>query len=554
MAGKLTDVLVEKKLITAQQFAEAHKIQEKTRQFIGTILLTKGWIGPDALLETLGQYYQLPWMRLTKVQISPQAVAEVPLKIASHYKIMPLKLQDSILTVAISNPQDVRVMDELRVTLKQRFRIEPVIATEDDILQAQTQHYGLGAETVSEILSDRAKQGATSGQAPEDDAIQEIDREDAEDASVVKLVNQLILEAHNRRATDIHLEPFRGKIRLRYRIDGMLHNVDVPPTMRQLFPAIISRIKVLSNLNIVERRLPQDGRSSVKIGEQKIDLRVAVLPTPAGESVVIRILPNHMLLGLEDLGFRPEDLARLHKVIQKPHGLIFVTGPTGSGKTTTLYACLKTINTEACKIITVEDPIEYELDGATQVQVKPQISFGFAEALRSLLRHDPDVMMVGEVRDLETVELTVRIALTGHLVFSTMHTNDAVSALVRLTDMGVDPYLIVSSVECIIGQRLVRLLCKHCKPQKVGDMITRGEGCDRCSHTGFLGRSAIYEFLFMTPQVRELILKKAPLDQVRRKAQEQGMRSMREDGMDRVKQGLTSVDEILRVTQEDDER
>ena len=549
MAGKIGDILVEKKLVTQAQLAEALTIQDKDHVFLGTVLLAKGWVKPEQLLPLMGDHYHLPWVRLRDVQVSKKAVAEVPSKIALHYRIMPITLENSTLTVAIANPQDVRVVDEVRVALKQRYRIEPIIATEEDIQEALKQAYGFGADTVSDILTDRLKNGSAAEVI--DDKIEDIEKL-AEDASVVKLVNQLILEAHTRRATDIHLEPYRGKVRLRYRIDGLLHGVDVPAAIRSLFPAIISRVKVISNLNIVERRLPQDGRASVKIGDQKIDLRVAVLPTPAGESIVIRILPNQMLMDLKELGFRPEDLAGLLRVVQKPHGLIFVTGPTGSGKTTTLYACLKTINTEERKIITVEDPIEYELDGATQVQVKPQIGLSFAEALRSLLRHDPDVMMVGEVRDLETVELTVRIALTGHLVFSTLHTNDAISALVRLMDMGVDPYLIASSVECIVGQRLVRLLCTACRVKGSDGTYQRGPGCDSCTHTGFHGRTAIYEFLFLNQAIRSLILQKAPLDQIRKKAAETGMRTMREDGMDRVKAGLTTVDEIIRVTQEDE--
>ncbi|MBI2496276.1 MAG: type II/IV secretion system protein, partial [Candidatus Omnitrophica bacterium] len=389
----------------------------------------------------------------------------------------------------------------------------------------------------------------------EDDAVEDLEQL-AQEASVVNLVNQLILEAHHRRATDIHLEPYRGKVTLRYRIDGMLHEVDVPPTIRQLFPAIISRVKVLSTLNIVERRLPQDGRASVKVGEEKLDLRISVLPTPTGESVVIRILPNHMLLDLMELGFREVDLKLIATIIRKPHGLIFVTGPTGSGKTTTLYACLKTINSQERKLITIEDPIEYELEGVTQVHVNPQIGLTFARGLRSMLRHDPNVMMVGEVRDLETAELAIRIALTGHLVLSTLHTNDATGGITRLMDMGIDPYLIVSSVECILAQRLVRLLCPSCKervPSGRSDVewVYQGRGCKACRRAGFLGRTAIYEFFLMSQPIKELILRKASADDIRRAAVELGMRTMREDGWEKVTAGLTTLDEILRVTQDE---
>jgi len=302
--------------------------------------------------------------------------------------------------------------------------------------------------------------------------------------------------------------------------------------------------------------MPQDGRASVKVGDEKLDLRISVLPTPGGESVVIRILPNRMLLGLSDLGFRNEDMKILDSIIQKPHGIIFVTGPTGSGKTTTLYACLKTINTAERKIITIEDPVEYELEGVAQVQINSQIGLTFAQGLRSMLRHDPDVMMVGEVRDMETAELAIRIALTGHMVFSTLHTNDAVGGVTRLMDMGIDPYLIACSVECILGQRLVRMLCPSCKEQTTvgmpdGQQGYRAKGCSACYKTGYLGRMNIYEFFIMSQPIRDLILRKESGDAIRRVAIELGMQSMREDGWEKVKAGLTTLDEVLRVTQEE---
>jgi type II secretory ATPase GspE/PulE/Tfp pilus assembly ATPase PilB-like protein len=337
----------------------------------------------------------------------------------------------------------------------------------------------------------------------------------------------------------------------------VLRTVEVPPTIRQLLTAILSLVKVLSELNIVERRLPQDGRASVLVGEQKLDLRISVLPTPSGESVVIRILPNQMLLQLKDLGFRREDYDRLAHLILQPHGLIFVTGPTGSGKTTSLYAMLTTINTEQRKIITIEDPVEYEMEGVTQVQIHPQIGLTFAQGLRSMLRHDPDVMMVGEVRDYETAELAIRIALTGHLVFSTLHTNDSASAATRLLDMGVDPYLIVSSIKCFVAQRLVRLLCPHCKIEVIpaAKNLTRmykAQGCDKCQRTGFFGRRAIYEILPMTEPVKDLIMIRSSADAIWRKAIEGGMRTMQEDGWEKVQEGVTTLEEVARVTQADE--
>jgi type II secretory ATPase GspE/PulE/Tfp pilus assembly ATPase PilB-like protein len=455
--------------------------------------------------------------------------------------------------VAIHNPQDVKLIDELGSALQQRYTIEPVLATEEDIANAIKTSYGVGAETISTLVKE---QGVSLHLEAAEGAIEDIEQLST-DASVVKLVNQLILEAHHRRATDIHFEPYRDKVRLRYRIDGVLHNVDMPPTIRQLFPAILSRVKVLSNLNIMERRLPQDGRASVKVGNEKLDLRLSVLPTPSGESVVIRILPNRMLLELKELGFRQDDLDLLARIVSAPHGLIFVTGPTGSGKTTTLYAMLNTINTDARKIVTIEDPVEYEMEGITQVQINPPIGLTFAQGLRSMLRHDPDVMMVGEVRDMETAELAIRIALTGHLVFSTLHTNDAASGVTRLIDMGVEPYLIVSSVSCFIAQRLVRVLCPHCKEETRSERkefarVFRARGCDQCQRSGFFGRTAIYELLPMTEPMKDLVMQRASSDVIWRKAIELGMRTLQQDGWEKVQEGLTTPDEVLRVTQEDE--
>ncbi len=553
--NKLGQLLIKRGLLTEDQLLEAMQQQAVTSRFLGAIILDRRWVEADQLLRVLSEQYRMPSIRLTEDTVQRAAVDAVPLKIALHYKVMPVELHNSTLRVAIANPQDVQLSSDVRTALQEKFAIETVLATGEDIGNAIKKFYGVGAETISKLVKDQ-QEGALRLEAVGEPALEDIEQL-ATDASVVKLVNQLILEAHHRRATDIHLEPYRGKVRLRYRIDGVLRNVDVPPAIRQLFPAILSRVKVLSNLNIMERRLPQDGRASVKVGEEKLDLRISVLPTPSGESVVVRILPNRMLLELKDLGFRKEDLDRLTRLVAAPHGLLFVTGPTGSGKTTTLYAMLKTINTDARKIITIEDPVEYELEGVTQVQVNPPIGLTFAQGLRSMLRHDPDVMMVGEVRDLETAELAIRIALTGHLVFSTLHTNDAASGVTRLIDMGIDPYLIVSSVECFIAQRLVRLLCPHCKveerqPTRGLRRAFRAQGCDRCQQTGFYGRSAIYEFVPMSEPIKDLVMAKASADAIWRKAIELGMRTMQQDGWGKVQEGLTTADEVLRVTQEDE--
>jgi type II secretory ATPase GspE/PulE/Tfp pilus assembly ATPase PilB-like protein len=548
---KLSQLLLDQRLVTDAQLAEALDRQKREGRFFGTILVERGWISSDRLMEVLSTYYQIPLVRLEDVTVDPRAVASIPLKIALHYQVMPLMAHNSMLRVAISNPHNVQLLDDLRLALQQRYTIEPVLATAEDILRAVKKYYGMGAETVNRILTERPAAEALA--SPGEEALEDIEQL-ASEASVMKLVNQLILEAHRRRATDIHLEPYRGKVKLRYRIDGMLHQVDLPPAIHQLFPAIVSRVKVLSNLDIVERRLPQDGRASVKVGEEKLDLRISALPTPSGQSIVIRILPNQMLLDLHDLGFREDDQKMLEMTLKKSHGLLVVTGPTGSGKTTTLYACVKAINAEERKIITIEDPIEYELEGVTQVPVSPAIGLTFAQGLRSMLRHDPNVMMVGEIRDIETAELAIRAALTGHLVLSTLHTNDAAGGITRLMDMGIDPYLITSSVECIIGQRLVRLLCASCKEPVAANHPEQGyrrRGCKTCHQTGFHGRSAIYEFFLMSQPIKELVLQKASADAIRKTAIELGMRTMREDGLGKVKTGQTTLDEILRVTQED---
>lgn len=558
MASKLSteqfrEILSKRKWVSEKQMEELLEEEALTHAPLNTILLKRGWLNSEQVGQILAELYHLPFVRLRETKISREAIGRVPLKLALHFKVMPIEWKGSALTIALANPQDVRILDELRLALKQPVTISPIVATEEDILLAMKKHYGVGAETIDQILAARGIRAAL----PEamDEVVEDIEQL-ADDASVVKLVNQLILEAHHRRATDIHLEPYRGKVRLRYRVDGMLHDADVAPAIRQLFPAIVSRIKVISNLNLVERRLPQDGRASVKIGEEKLDLRISVLPASLGESVVIRILPNRMLLDLQEMGYREDDLKILRAAIQKPYGLVFVTGPTGSGKTTTLYACLKVMNTKERKIVTIEDPIEYELEGITQVNVNPQIGLSFANGLRSMLRHDPNVMMVGEVRDTETAELAVRIALTGHLVLSTLHTNDATGGITRLMDMGIDPYLIASSVECIIAQRLVRLLCSSCK-EKVRsgrsdvEWLYKASGCEACHHSGFLGRTAIYEFFLMAQPIRDGVVRKASADEIRRMAVEQGMQTMREDGWSKVKAGLTSLDEVLRVTQDE---
>jgi general secretion pathway protein E len=468
-----------------------------------------------------------------------------------------------VLEVAVAYPLDIKTMDEVRTQVGSD--IEVFLASASEIADGLKQYYGLAADTLERIHSE----SGAPGEPPAPSSFEKV--EDIEklagDASVIKLVNQIILDAYRKRATDIHIEPFREGMALRYRIDGVLYDANVATDISRYMNAIISRIKIMSNLNIVERRLPQDGRAIVRVQEQMLDLRISTIPTPFGESVVIRILPTHMLFSLEKLGLSSGDLRIFEDLIRKPHGIVFVTGPTGSGKTTTLYAALSCINTKDRKIITIEDPIEYEMAGITQIQVQPEIGLDFARGLRSILRHDPDVIMVGEVRDLETAEIAIRVALTGHLVFSTLHTNDAASGVTRLLDIGVEPYLLASSVEAFIAQRLIRTICPDCKyedksiPQELRELIRqelgldsisavkvyRGRGCTACNFTGFFGRTAIYEVMRIEDSVRGLILKKAPADQIKKAAVAAGMHLLRQDGWEKVLQGVTTPEEVFKV-------
>ncbi len=536
---------------------------------LSTLLIRKGVVGEYPILKILSKKLNIPHIRLKTVSIDKAVIDRIPLKIASYYKFMPVKFENGVVTIAVSYPIDTSTQDEIRIHVG--HPIEIVLAGESDIIETLQTHYGLAADTIHKIIA-RTPAGAEAASQPVTESIEDIEKL-AEEESVVKLVNQIISEAYKRRASDIHIEPYRGKVRLRYRIDGVLHNAPVPAEIVHFYSAILSRMKIMANLNIIERRLPQDGRAIVKVQDQILDLRVSSVPTPYAESLVIRLLPTKMLFSLEKLGLSARDINIFQDLIEKPHGIVFVTGPTGSGKTTTLYTCLSTINTDKSKIITIEDPIEYEMDGITQMQVMPEVGLNFATALRSVLRHDPDVIMVGEVRDLETAEIAIRVALTGHLVFSTLHTNDAASGIIRLIDIGIEPYLIASSVEAFIAQRLLRLNCPHCKSEDtsvtkemktriVNDLglkspeelkFYRGKGCQECNATGFLGRQAIYEILLIDDVIKEMILNRVASGEIKKAAMQRGMRTLRQDGWQKVMDGLTTPEEILNLTQKDSE-
>ena len=557
----LGELLLAQHLITAEQLDAALIEQKKTGDFLGTVLLRLGYLNEAQLYPVLSKQLGVRYVKIDQLKINAPLLKKVPAKFACHYKFMPLELKGKTLTVGVADPLDMHVLDDIKLLLG--YEVIPVLSSEQDVLDAIQKHYGIGAETVEKIIAETEKEPASArvGQKTEDvGAIME-------DASIIKFVNEILLQAYKDRATDIHIEPFEDELKIRYRIDGVLYNAAVPSTLKHLQSTIVSRIKIMSNLNIAEKRLPQDGRIKIRIGGEDLDLRVSILPTPHGESVDIRVLSSLMLYSLENLGLLKKNHDILEEMIKKPHGIIFVTGPTGSGKTTTLYACLSKINSNEKKILTIEDPIEYQIKGITQIQVLPKIGLDFAAGLRSMLRHDPDIMMVGEVRDYETAEITIRVSLTGHLVFSTLHTNDASGAVTRLLDMGIEPYLAASSVECIIAQRLVRLICNKCRhelaanpeiakelgmpPQAArGVKIYKGKGCEECKFTGYKGRTAIYEILVVNEEIRDLVLKRASADQIKKKAISMGMKTLRHDGWEKIKMGLTTPSEVIRVSEE----
>ena len=556
-------LLIQRGLLTIGQLEQALIEQEKSGGLIGSILIKSGLIEEETFYNILSEQLGVKYLKLKNAKITPATIEAIPAKFATHYKLIPIDISEDTITVATSDPLDIHTLDDLQLLLKKE--IKTVLASEREIVDAIKKHYGVGAETIEKITPAAGQEQSASVQAQ----ITEDIVTSAEDSSIIKFVNQILHEACKDRATDIHIEPYEDDLLIRYRIDGVLYDTKIPPNIKNFQGAIISRIKIMANLNIAERRLPQDGRIKVKVANEELDLRVSILPTPFGEAVVIRLLSSNVFLGLERLGLLKRDLEILERLIKIPHGIIFVTGPTGSGKTTTLYASLSKINDREKKIITIEDPIEYQMKGIIQVQVYPKIDLTFSQGLRSMLRHDPDIMMVGEVRDYETAEITIRVALTGHLVFSTLHTNDAAGGITRLVDMGIEPFLVASSVNAFIAQRLVRVICPECKEEMGADKglikefdissadisklkICKVKGCESCKHTGYKGRTAIYEILVVTDQIRELILKRASSGQIKKKAISLGMRTLRQDGWEKILMGVTTPEEVIRVTQQEE--
>lgn len=514
-------------------------------------------VSEELFLQRLAAALNWPYLDLARLGISQETQKRISTKVAFQYSVLPVSFEKGTLLVAVSNPFDTGLLQA--VEFDARCPIQFGLAPRAEIEKALKKYYGVGAATLDEIAKDEPLELLVS----EDKEITEGDQE----ASVIKFVNQIIWEAYKDRATDIHFEPAEDELRIRYRIDGILHQTPMPPQLKRYQAALISRIKVMSGMNIAEKRLPQDGRINVRIKGEELDIRVSTVPTVYGESVSLRLLTRgKIFLSLDKLGFSPAEEQAIREIIVKPHGIFLVTGPTGSGKSTSLYAFLSTINSVHKRIITIEEPVEYELKGINQIAVRSDIGLTFAMGLRHILRQDPNVIMVGEIRDLETAEIAIRAALTGHLVFSTLHTNDAPSAFTRLIDMGIEPFLVASSVEAVMAQRLVRTICPHCKvEQKVeADYLRRigfpeheiatakfwrGAGCEDCRELGYQGRMGIYELLILNENVRPLILNRAPSSTIAQRAMEGGMRTLRTDGWNKVRAAQTTIEEVLRVTQ-----
>ncbi len=555
----LEQLLIEQGRITQDDLRKVKRLQQERGERLERLLLDLGFISEEDLLPLLSAYLGVETIHRRDFPTAPLPLGSLNLKFLKHAKVLPLAQTNGTLTVAMSDPADYYTIQSLE--LATGLQIEPRLARERDVLEALETIYGGG----------NAAGGASAETTDTELEVFSDDEEDvnhlrdlASEAPVIRFVNLLISRAVEQRASDIHIEPFENELKVRYRIDGVLHDVEAPA--RRLQAAIVSRVKIMSKLNIAERRLPQDGRIKLRLMGREIDLRVSTLPTLYGESVVLRILDrSSIVVTLGSLGFPEDTLAQFDRLITKPYGMILVTGPTGSGKTTTLYGALDKINSPDKKLITIEDPVEYQLLGVNQIHVKPQIGLTFANGLRSIVRQDPDVIMVGEIRDAETAEIAIQAALTGHLVFSTLHTNDAAGAVSRLLEMGVEDYLLASSLLGVLAQRLVRKVCEKCRRSAEitptvqrelgGDgtpvQVYEGTGCEDCAQTGYRGRSGIFELLLVNDVIRPLILKRSSADMIKDAGVQQGMRTLREDGWHKVRTGVTTVAEVVRVTQEE---
>jgi type IV pilus assembly protein PilB len=560
-----TEILVRRGVIGADQLKEAHRMDTVA---IEEALVKLGYTDADAIMKAKAEQHGLPFVELREIEIPSSVVELVPESLARENIVMPLAQESGAIRVIMHDPLDFETIDKLRFVLNRE--IEVSLAPKEAIVEAINKYYGAAStetESVDSMLQeftdtaiDFAEEGGLGGaKAGGITGLEE------GDAPVIKLVHLVIQEAVTMRASDIHIEPFAERVRIRYRIDGMLMERDSAP--RRLLGAIVSRIKIMGSIDIAEKRRPQDGRIKILVAGKDIDMRVSIIPTAHGQGVVMRILDRENIkVGLQDLGFGDEDYARFKQLIKRPNGIILVTGPTGSGKTTTLYAALNELNRPDVKIITAEDPVEYYLPGVNQCEVKAKIGMTFARIIRAMLRQNPNILLVGEIRDLETAETAIQASLTGHLVFSTLHTNDAPSAITRLVDIGIPPFLVASSVLAMMAQRLVRKVCPKCKmkyeppshilsgigirPEVVKKAnFAKGKGCNHCNKRGYRGRFGIFELMIMTPQVREMTFKGESHQNIRKLARKQGMRTLFEDGMIKAIRGMTTIDEVLRITQ-----
>ncbi|MCD6460690.1 type II secretion system ATPase GspE [bacterium] len=562
----LGQLLVEQKLLTQEQLMEVFEEQKRTGKLLTHLLVDCGFVTQEQLLLTMSAQLNMEVVDLNKLSIPKNITEKVSASWARMYHIVPIDFYDNTLTIALADPLNQNTLDELRFIID--FDVKGAISNPEDIQAALKKYYGEeeGDSTIASLIDnyDENELNIENDEFEDDRANIANLNEIVNEAPVIKLLNLVLLQAIKDKASDIHFEPFENEFKIRYRVDGTLYDMIPPP--RHLALAVISRVKVLSNLNVAERRLPQDGRIQLNVGGKSIDLRVSTLPTAFGESVVMRILDrSNVSLDIDNIGI-PQDIKKqIIEIIEKPNGIFLVTGPTGSGKTTTLYSCLRHVNKIETKIITTEDPIEYDLEGIVQVAIRDSIGLTFAACLRSILRQDPDKIMVGEIRDIETAQIAIEASLTGHLVFSTLHTNDAPSSITRLIDMGVEPFLMTSSLEGILAQRLVRTICEECKEQYIpekeilesaeltmedieGHTLYYGKGCKKCNNTGYKGRTGIHELLILDDGLRELVLKKAPQAALKAKARESGMRTLREIGLIKALQGITTIQEILRET------
>jgi type IV pilus assembly protein PilB len=556
---RIGEALLAEGLIKQGQLAIAIDQQLKTQERLGDIIIKMGFVQSEQMARFIADHFKLPFVDLKKIykNIAPAVIRLIPEELAHRFTILPTSLSGDVLTIAMFDPLDVIAEDTIRI--KTGLKIKRTVAFEEDLHEAIEYCYHQ-----LPMLSEQIDKFMGQDVVPkwENETLDKL-RVEASDPPVVKYVHHLVVQAINLEASDIHITPKQDSVELRIRIDSILYEYDPPP--KSMFLAIVTRIKILSSLDISERRLPQDGRFKMEMGGQSVDIRVSCFPTIYGESIVMRLLnTSSALMGLEQLGIAPENLAQYRRSINRPYGLILVTGPTGSGKTTTLYTSLNEIKSAEKNMITIEDPVEYRLPFLQQSQVHPAIGFDFARGLRSILRQDPDIIMVGEIRDRETAEIAIHASLTGHLVFSTLHTNDASGAAVRLIDMGVEPFLLASSLVAVVAQRLVRKICPNCREeqqvlpevwkrigQKQGDIKAyHGKGCALCLERGYKGRTAIFEVLTVNESIRELISKRASSDEISRAAQGHGMKTLSQSGIEKLKEGITTIDDVLRVTQE----